>query len=212
MRRPTSRPVRELPQAGGARRDPTSLEPREVPDMNPQMRDAFLGAGNGAGDYVLVLFVYFCLFLIMRYANPRIELNFRRTFWTLFFGWGIGVFIANYVLFRVGVMSFMQWLNNFWHTVPWIGLCLGFMFAEAHKRPLWEQFALFAIFSFIVKWAELTLLGTWEHGHFFGINGNIAYITGWSLMDGLYPVVSVVGLKLVSGFISGLVVPRLTRG
>ena len=178
--------------------------------MNPQLRDALLGAGNGPADYILLLVVYACLFLVMRYANPRIELYFRRTFWTLFFGWGAGVFIANYLLFRAGAMSFLPWLNNAFHTVPWIGLCLGFMYAEAHKRPLWEQFALFAIFSFIVKWAEHTILGTWEHGNFFGIPGNIAYITGWSLADGLYPVVSVAGLKYVSRFVSDLVVPRLS--
>jgi hypothetical protein len=176
------------------------------------MRDAILGAGNGATDYLLVLLVYGALFIVMRYAAARIDPSFRRTYWTLFWGWGIGVFIANYLLYLAGFMSFLPWLNNAFHTFIWIGLCLGFMYAEAHRRSFIEQFALFAIFSFIVKWAELTLLGTWEHGHFFGINGNIAYITGWSLMDGLYPVVSVVGLKLVSGFISGLVVPRLTRG
>jgi hypothetical protein len=182
-------------------------EPRT---MTPDLRDAILGPGNGAGDYVLLLVTYGALFLVMRYANPRIELSFRKTFWTLFWGWGIGVFVANYLLYRAGVMSFLPWLNNFCHTVPWIGLCLGFMWAEAHKRPLWEQFALFAIFSFIVKWAEHTILGTWEHDNFFGIPGNIAYITGWSLADGLYPVVSVVGLKLASRFIPDLVVPRLS--
>ena len=178
--------------------------------MNPQLQDALLGAGNGLADYGLVLLVYGCLFLVMRYANPRIELNFRRTWWTLFFGWGFGTLIGNYLLYRAGVMSFLPWLDNGCHTLIWIGLCLGFMYAEAHKRPLWEQFALFAIFSFIVKWAENTILGTWEHDNFFGIPGNIAYITGWSLADGLYPLLSVAGLKLASRFIGGLIVPRLS--
>ena len=177
--------------------------------MNAQLRDALLGPGNGAADYLLILFTYFCLFLVMRYANARVEPNFRKTFWTLCFGWAVCVFIGNWLLYRVGAMSFLPWLNNFWHTFPWIGLCLAFMYAGAYERPLWEQFALFAIFSFIVKWAERTVLGTWELDHFFFIPGNIAYITGWSLADGLYPILSVAGLKLVSRFVPGLIVPRL---
>jgi hypothetical protein len=177
--------------------------------MNSGLRDALLGPGNGLTDYLVVLVVYGSLFLVMRYANPRMELSFRKTYWTLFWGWGIGVAIANYLLFRAGFMSFLPWVNNFFHTFIWIGLCLGFMYAKAHKHPLWEQFALYAIFSFIVKWAEQTILGTWEHTHFFGIQGNLAYVIGWSLADGLYPVVSVVGLKLVSKFIKDLVIPKL---
>ena len=174
------------------------------------MPESVMGAGNGVMDYVLVLLVYGGLFLIMRYAHPRVDEPFRRTWWTLFWGWGIGVFIANYLLYLAGFMSFLPWLNNAFHTLLWIGLCLGFMYAEAHRRTFVEQFALYAIFSLIVKYAEHALLGTWEHGHFFGIEGNTAYIIGWSLMDGLYPVVSVVGLKLISRMIGGLVVPRLS--
>jgi hypothetical protein len=177
--------------------------------MSLQTPYALLGAGNGPADYAVLLVVYGCLFLVMRYANPRIDPTFRKTYWTLFLGWGTLVLIANYLLYLAGLMSFLPWLNNAFHTFIWIGLCLGFMYAEAHRHPLLEQFALFAIFSFIVKWAERTILGTWEHGHFFGIPGNMAYIIGWSLADGLYPVVSVAGLKVVSKFISGLVVPRL---
>lgn len=172
--------------------------------------DAFFGAGNGIVDYLPVLLVYGALFVVMRYANRSVPVSFRRTFVTLYVGWAVGVFIANYLLYRAGFMSFLPWLNNFFHTFIWIGLCLGFLYAEAHRRPFLEQVALFAIFSFIVKWAELTLLGTWELDNFFGIPGNIAYITGWSLMDGLYPVVSVVGLKFVSRWIDGLVVPSLS--
>jgi hypothetical protein len=168
------------------------------------------GAGNGLADYVLVLLVYGALFIVMRYANRSVPPEFQRTFVTLYWGWAVGVFIANWLLFRLGVMSFLPWLNNAFHTFIWIGLCLGFLYAGAHRRPFLEQFALFAIFSFIVKWAECTILGTWELDHFFGIPGNIAYITGWSLMDGLYPVVSVVGLRLASRWIEGLEVPSLS--
>ena len=166
-----------------------------------------LGAGNTVGDYALVLVVYAALFIIMRYAKERVELNFRKTFWILFAGWGVGVFFGNYLFYRLGVMSFLPWLNNFFHTFIWIGLCLSFLYAGAYRKPLLEQMALFAIFSFIVKWAERTILGTWELDHFFFIPGNVAYITGWSLMDGLYPIISAFGLRLVSKFVRGVITP-----
>lgn len=174
------------------------------------MRDAVLGAGNGALDYVLVLVMYGAMFVLMRFAAPRMDPAFRRTYWTLFFGWGIGTFVANYLLSLAGVMSFLPLLNNAFHTFVWIGLCLGFLYAEAHRHPLLEQFAVFAIFSFLIKVAENGLLGTWELNHFFGIPGNAAYIIGWSLADGLYPVLSAFGLKLVSRAVSGLIVPQLS--
>jgi len=166
-----------------------------------------LGAGNEITDYLAVLAVYGALFIVMRYASETVELNFRKTFWILFVGWSVGVFIGNYLFYLLGIMSFLPWLNNFFHTFIWIGLCLGFLYAGAHRKPMWEQFALFAIFSFIVKWAEHTILGTWELDHFFFIEGNLAYIIGWSLMDGLYPILSALGLKLVSKFVSGVITP-----
>jgi len=166
-----------------------------------------LGFSNGIADYLLVLVVYGALFILMRYGNETVELNFRKTFWILFAGWGIGVFIGNYIFYLLGFMSFLPWLNNFFHTFIWIGLCLSFLYAGAHKKALWEQVALFAIFSFIVKWAERSLLGTWDLDHFFFIQGNMAYITGWSLMDGLYPIISAFGLKLISKFATGVVTP-----
>ena len=168
---------------------------------------AFLGSGNGIVNYLLVLVLYASVFVVMRHANPGVELNFRRTYWILYFGWSVGVFIANFVLFKLNVMSFLPWLNNFFHTFIWIGLCLGFLYAGCYKKPFWEQFVLFTIFSLIVKAIEHDLLGTWEFENFFGIPGNRAYIVGWSLMDGLYPLVSLVGLKIVSRYASGVITP-----
>lgn len=161
------------------------------------MTSSLLGAGNGIGQYALVLTFYAMLFVLMRHANARVELSFRTAYTYLFVGWSFGTFIANYLLYRAGVMSFLPWLNNFCHTFVWIGLCLGFLYAGAYRKSLLEQFALFAIYSLLVKLAEHALLGTWEHDNFFGIPGNAAYIIGWSLMDGLYPVVSAVGLRVV---------------
>ena len=168
------------------------------------MRDLWLGPGNGLLEYALVLLVYAALFLIMRHAQAHVELNFRRTYWILFWGWGIGTFVGNYALYRLGVMSFLPWLNNFLHTFVWIGLCLGFLYAGAYRRPAVEQFLLFAIFSFIVKVAERTILGTWDLDHFFFIRGNLAYLIGWSLMDGLYPALSRLALRVLRRFIPGV--------
>src|SRR5215471_20947857 len=165
-----------------------------------------LGAGNLL-EYFLVLVVYAALFLVMRHAHPVLELNFRRTYLILCFGWAVSVFFGNYLFYKLGIMSFLPWLNNFFHTFIWIGLCLGFLYAGSYFKPFWEQFALFAIFSFIVKWAEHQILGTWELGHFFFVQGNVAYIVGWSLMDGLYPLISAAGLRLISRFVDGVVVP-----
>jgi hypothetical protein len=170
--------------------------------------DAILGPGNTLANYALVLVVYASLFVAMRYAHPRIEPEFRRTYWILFIVYAISIFIANYVLYRLGVMSFLPWLNNFFHTFLWIGLCLNFLYAGIYNRPLWEQFVLFFIFSYAVKLAEHQLLGTWKMGNFFGIPGNTAYILGWSLFDGLTPFASALGLRLAAPYIKGLVVPR----
>ena len=171
------------------------------------MAEAILGKGNGIGQYAELLLAYASLFVVIRYANDRVELNFRRTYWILFFGWGTATFLANYGLYRAGWMSFLPWANNFLHTFVWIGLCLGFLYAGAYRRPWWEKFLLFAVFSFLVKAAERLILGTWELPYFFFIPGNLAYLIGWSLLDGLYPVLSELGLRVIARFARGVVVP-----
>lgn len=173
------------------------------------MQEQILGAGNGLWDYLFVLLFYGAMFVLIRFGTRRVELNFRKTYWILFFGWGFGVFVGNYLFYLIGIMSFMPWLNNAFHTLIWIGLCLSYLYAGCYRLPVWEQCALFAIFSFLVKMAERLLLGTWEHDNFFGIDGNMAYIVGWSLMDALYPFISVLGLRLVSRYTRGVVVPSL---
>ncbi|MBL8155151.1 MAG: hypothetical protein JNM70_13285 [Anaerolineae bacterium] len=167
-----------------------------------------LGAGNTLGSYLLVLLVYGSLFVVMRYGNPTVAPAFRKTFIILYFVYAISIFIANYVLYRLGVMSFLPWLNNFMHTFIWIGLCLNFVYAGSYNRPIWEQFVFFFIFSFVVKLAEHQILGTWEQPNFFGISGNLAYMLGWSLVDGLTPVANVLGLRLAAPYIKDLVVPE----
>ncbi|MBM2846353.1 MAG: hypothetical protein HW407_1665 [Bacteroidetes bacterium] len=168
--------------------------------------DQVLGPGNGITQYLLVLTFYAALFVVMQHAHPCVELNFRRTYWILYFGWSVGVFVGNYVFHLLGIMSFLPWLNNFMHTFVWIGFCLGFLYAGCYRKPFYEQFVLFAVFSLVVKLIEHIVLGTWEMDSFFGIPGNDAYIVGWSLMDGLYPVLSKLGLTLVARFVRGVIV------
>lgn len=175
------------------------------------LSDSWLGAGNTLGDYLLVLVFYAALVVLMRYGNAHVEPEFRRTYWFLAASWAIGTFVGNYLLYRAGFMSFLPWLNNFMHTAIWIGLCLSFLYAGARARPWLEQFLLFAIFSFLVKAAEHQILGTWELDHFFFLNGNSAYLLGWSAADGLYPALSVAALRLLRRWIPGLVVPQAPR-
>ena len=168
-----------------------------------------LGPGNNLLDYLLLLLVYGAMVKLMYYGHRRVELNFRKTYWVLYLGWGVGVFIGNYLFYLIGIMSFLPWLNNAFHTLIWIGFCLSFLYAGCYRKPILEQVGLFVIFSFIVKVAENMILGTWEHDNFFTIDGNWTYIIGWSLMDGLYPFISIVGLRLVSRFSVGIIVPKL---
>jgi len=58
-----------------------------------------------------------------------------------------------------------------------------------------------------VKAAERLILGTWELSYFFFVPGNLAYLIGWSLLDGLYPVISELGLRVIARFTRGVVVP-----
>jgi hypothetical protein len=172
--------------------------------------DTFLGVNNTIFEYILVLLVYAGLFIAMRQAAPRIEPEFRRAFIILYVVWAFGIFIGNYLFYLLGIMSFIPWLNNFIHAFVWIGLCLGFLYAVSYKRPLWEQLVLFTIYSFVVKVVEFYVLGSWNFPRFFFIEGGLAYIIGWSVVDALYPVGSAIVLMLVSRFIKNVVVPRLS--
>jgi len=163
-----------------------------------------LGSENGVGEYLLVLLAYAALFALMSHAKSGVALNARHTFWVLYWGWAPTVFIGNYLLYRLGLMSFLPWVNNFLHTFVWIGLCLGFLFTASLRLAWWHQFLLFAIYSFITKRAEREFLGTWEQDHFFGIRGNTAYLVGWSLMDGLYPFISRAGVGVLSRAVPSL--------
>ena len=169
--------------------------------------DQFLGASNTLLEYCYVIMMYGFLFLVMRYANDRIELNFRKTYWVLYIGWSIAMFAGNYFFFSVNLMSFLPWLNDFIHSFIWIGFCLGFLYAGCYKRPMVEQMFLCSFFSFIVKMTEHMVLGTWDKTDFLFFHGWFPYVVSMSLVDGLYPILSMLGLRVLSKKIDGLVSP-----
>ncbi len=147
-----------------------------------------------------ILLLYAALFVIMRTIRKRIDGDEKGLFVFIGLLWAGLVFIGNYLFYRIGIMSFLPWLNNFMHTFIWIGFCLTWLFLSVRaKESLPVQCVLFAVFSLIVKYAEQLLFGIWEHDHFFFVfKGNFAYVLGWSLMDGSYPIITKYGLKLLA--------------
>ena len=156
---------------------------------------------------VLALYaaIYVVIRTIARGGIPKAE---RKTAWVIGLSWAVSVFIANFLLYRAGVMSFLPWPNNFLHTFVWIGFCLTPLYLGVREEtPMASQFVIFATFSLVVKYAEQMLFGTWDLDHFFHIfRGNASYVLGWSIADGLYPPLTLFGLRLVGKFVPGLVV------
>jgi hypothetical protein len=152
-----------------------------------------------------VLAFYAAIFVIVLRYKRRIEQVERRTFLAVGLVWAVSVFVANYLLYLAGAMSFLPWVNNFMHTFIWIGFCLSWLYLGIREdQPLVLQCVVFAFFSLVVKYCEQLLLGTWEHDNFFGIDGNGAYVLGWSLADGTYPILTLFGLRLAARRIPGL--------
>ena len=156
---------------------------------------------------LLLLLFYAGLFLIISLHGVKLTAAERKTFIVLWISGAIVAFIANYLLFRAGVMSFLPWANNFLHTALWIGIGFPFLYLGIRgRRSVVVQYVLFVVFSLIVKYAEQLLFGTWEFPHFFYVlKGNFWYILGWSSVDGLYPVLIPAGIRLAGRFMPGLV-------
>jgi hypothetical protein len=158
------------------------------------------------GVYALMVGVYVVLLPRIWRIKPRIERVDLPTAGAIAVVWAVSVFVANYLLYRAGAMSFLPWVNNFLHTFIWIGICLTFVYLGVREvAPMWAQFLIFFAFSFAVKYAEQWLFGTWEHDNFFGIPSNFAYVLGWSLADGTYPVLTRFVLRHVARGVPGLV-------
>lgn len=153
------------------------------------------------------ILLYAALVVVFPVASRRIAGADRRTAVAIGGAWAVSVFVANYLLYKAGVMSFLPWVNNFLHTFVWIGICLTILYMGTRERErLPVLFVYFATFSIIVKYGEQLLFGTWDHDHFFFefLAGNWVYVLGWSLADGLYPVLTLYGVRLAARF-----VPRL---
>ena len=154
------------------------------------------------GVYVVLLAV------IRRLSAPRIEPLEGRTFLAIALAWSVPVFVANYLLYKAGLMSFLPWVTNAMHSFLWIGICLTFLYLGIRQdRPMPVQILLFTVFSLVVKYAEQLAFGTWDLDHFLHVfEGNLAYVLGWSLADGTYPLITLLGLRLAAMRIPRLVV------
>jgi hypothetical protein len=153
-----------------------------------------------------VLGVYAVLLVVIWRIRPRIDRVELRTAAAIGLVWAVSVFVANYLLYRAGAMSYLPWVNNILHTFIWIGICLTILYLGVRETaPMWQQFLLFFAFSLAVKYAEQWLFGTWEHDNFFGIEGNFWYVLGWSLVDGSYPLLTRFVLRRAARGVPGLV-------
>lgn len=155
-----------------------------------------------------LLLIYAALLAGIGLTKRGLEPVERKTFLMVSGIWAVSVFVANYLLYKAGVMSFLPWVENFMHTFLWIGVCLGILYLGLREtQPLAIQFVFFFVLSLLVKYAEQLLFGTWDLGHFFHlVHGNWAYVLGWSLLDGLYPLITLYSLRLASRRVSGLLV------
>lgn len=154
-----------------------------------------------------MLLFYAALLTIVRVIKPSIEPEERRTAVAIGLTWAVPVFVANYLLYKADLMSFLPWVTNFMHTFLWIGIVLTFLYLGVRSnQSMFTQIVLFTTFSLIVKYAEQIVFGTWDQDNFFHvIDGNGAYILGWSLADGTYPVLTLYGLRIASRWIPGLI-------
>jgi hypothetical protein len=155
-----------------------------------------------------VLAFYAAMFVVIRLSRERIEPFEKRTFIAIGLVWAAPVFVANYLLYKAGVMSFLPWVDNFMHSFLWIGFCLSWLYLGVREtQPMVIQVVLFTTFSLVVKYAEQKLFGTWDLDHFFGVlHGNGWYVMGWSLADGTYPLITLLGVRVASRHLRELAV------
>ena len=103
------------------------------------------------------------------------------------------MFLANWLLYKAGAMSYLPWVNNFLHTFVWIGFMLSWLYLGVRERE-----SLLVTVKRDLRDVQPDrevrragqLFGTWEHDNFFGIDGNGAYVLGWSIADGTYPLLT----------------------
>ena len=165
-----------------------------------------LGVLGALGVYALIVAAYWVALPRIWNVQPGIARVELPTAAAIGLVWAVSVFLANYLLYRAGAMSFLPWVTNFLHTFIWIGICLTIVYMGVREvAPMWAQFLVFFGLSLVVKLAERVLFGTWELDNFFGIPSNVAYVLGWSLADGTYPLLTRFVLRRVAAGVPKLV-------
>ena len=160
--------------------------------------DKILGPSAGIGDYALVLLIYALIFLLVWYPKRTLELNSRNAFKLLYIFWSLFIFGGNYIGYLTGAMSFLPWLNNLLHSFIWVGFALTWLYFSSRDLPWYYRCFLSGMFSFIIKYSEHLILGSWSFDPYLSIHGPYAYLIFMSLVDCLYPPVSDWLLKWVN--------------
>lgn len=129
----------------------------------------------------------------------------RKTFLFLGVGAGLTAFSSNILFARFGLMAPMPIAANALHTGIWIGCGFTYLWFATRESAWWKQFLIFVFTSFVVKYAEYRLLGTWDGDGFLGLGkGMFLYVLGWSAVDGLMPFLMTLGIRLVGRVVGGL--------
>ena len=134
----------------------------------------------------------------------------RKTF-LLLCGAGFSIaFVTNFLLFRIGAMTFLPWINNFLHSFFWIGRRVPYWlyFATRGRSPLVVFITDSPRWSLVVKYIEQLLFGTMGRSqlpphHPRKPRLHPRLVAGG---HGCLPFVMSIGLKLLSRFVPGLVV------
>src|SRR5579872_4872265 len=129
--------------------------------------DKILGVSNTPGSYGLVLLIYLLIFLLVWYPKSTIELNSRSSFLLLYVFWSVFIFTGNYIGYLTGVMAFLPWLDNFVHSFIWVGFVLTWLYFSTQGLPWYYRCFLSGMFSFLIKYAEHSILGTWSFDPYF---------------------------------------------
>jgi hypothetical protein len=89
------------------------------------------------GRIALILLFYAALFVVISISGRTLTKDERKTF-LLLCGAGFSIaFITNFLLFKIGAMTFLPWINNFLHSFFWIGLGFPWLyFATRGRSPL----------------------------------------------------------------------------
>jgi hypothetical protein len=169
--------------------------------------EKILGASCTLSDYLLVLFIYLLVFLLVWYPKRTVELNSRSSFLVLYLFWSVAMFAGNYIGYLLGFMAFLPWLDNFMHSFLWVGFALAWLYFSSTGLPWYYRFFLAGMFSFLIKFSENFILGTWAFDPYFFFTGKYAYIIIMALVDGFYPLASDILLRQLNKRFTSIYLP-----